>query len=243
MSLESMSPEATAPPMVAAAAPTDRAAFIQRTYAHLGGAILVFTLLEVLIFQTSIPRMALSALGAMPMSWLLVMGAFMGVAWLATHLAESDASIEVQYVGLGLYVLAETLIFIPMLAMAQLAGGTTLIASAALLTLMLCTGLMVAAFATQKDFSWLGPILCVGCFVSLGLIVCSVVIGFQLGMIFSAVMILLAAGSILYDTSKVIHHYRTDQHVAASLSLFASVAFMFWYVLRLLMSFYLESDD
>jgi FtsH-binding integral membrane protein len=48
-------------------------------------------------------------------------------------------------------------------------------------------------------------------------------------------MILLASGYILYDTSNVLHHYRTDQYVAASLALFAAVALLFWYVLRLLM--------
>jgi FtsH-binding integral membrane protein len=30
-----------------------------------------------------------------------------------------------------------------------------------------------------------------------------------------------------------LHHYRTDQHVAAALALFASVALLFWYVLQL----------
>jgi uncharacterized protein len=230
-------------PSVAQSVPAARAEFIRKTYTHLGGAILIFTLLEVLIFQTAIPQMALAALGAVPFSWLMVMGAFVGVAWLATHMAESDSSVEVQYIGLGLYIVAETLIFIPMLAMAQMAGGTNLIASAALLTLMLCTGLTVAAFASGQDFSWLGPILCVSGFVALGLIICSVLIGFQLGMLFSAVMILLAAAAILYDTSQVMHHYRTDQHVAASLSLFASVAFLFWYVLRILISFYIEAEE
>jgi FtsH-binding integral membrane protein len=49
-------------------------------------------------------------------------------------------------------------------------------------------------------------------------------------------MIVLASGYILYDTSNVLHRYRTDQHVAAALALFASVAILFWYVLRLFMS-------
>jgi hypothetical protein len=49
--------------------------------------------------------------------------------------------------------------------------------------------------------------------------------------------VLVACGWILYDTSNVLHHYRTDQHVAASLALFASVALLFWYVLRIVMAF------
>jgi FtsH-binding integral membrane protein len=48
-------------------------------------------------------------------------------------------------------------------------------------------------------------------------------------------MIALAGGSVLYDTSNVLHHYPEDRYVAASLELFASIALMFWYVLRLFM--------
>ncbi len=49
-------------------------------------------------------------------------------------------------------------------------------------------------------------------------------------------MIGLAGAAILYDTSKVLRDYPEDRYVAASLQLFASVALMFWYVLRLFMS-------
>jgi FtsH-binding integral membrane protein len=68
------------------------------------------------------------------------------------------------------------------------------------------------------------------------LIVAGALFGFQLGTFFSVAMIALAGGSILYDTSNVIHRYPQDRHVAAALELFASVALMFWYVLRLFLS-------
>jgi len=63
-----------------------------------------------------------------------------------------------------------------------------------------------------------------------------VIFGFQLGMFFSVAMVVLAGAAILYDTSNVLLRYPEDQHVAASLQLFASVALMFWYVLRIFMS-------
>ena len=53
---------------------------------------------------------------------------------------------------------------------------------------------------------------------------------------FSVAMVGLAGAAILYDTSNVLHHYPEDRYVAASLQLFASVAMMFWYVLRIFMS-------
>ena len=54
-------------------------------------------------------------------------------------------------------------------------------------------------------------------------------------MAFSYAMIALACGYILYDTSNVLHNYRTDQYVAAALALFAAVMLLFWYVLRILL--------
>ena len=53
------------------------------------------------------------------------------------------------------------------------------------------------------------------------------------GVFFSVALIAFAGAAILYDTSNVIHHFPEDRYVAASLELFASVALMFWYVLRL----------
>jgi FtsH-binding integral membrane protein len=229
-------------PFASEAIPAQRAEFIRKTYAHLGGAILAFVLLELAIFQTAIPDMVLRAISGGRYTWLLVMGGFMLVSWLASRWAQSEQSESMQYAGLGLYVVAEALIFIPILKIAQLmAPGGSLLTSAALVTLMLFTGLTVTVFATQKDFSFMGSILTIGGFIAMGVIICSAIFGFQLGVLFSGVMVLFAAGAILYDTSNVLHHYRVNQHVAASLALFASVALLFWYVLRLFMN--LRSDD
>ena len=63
----------------------------------------------------------------------------------------------------------------------------------------------------------------------------AVISNHSLGIPFSVAMIALAGGWILYDTSNVMKHYRIGQHVAASLALFASVAILFYYILRLLM--------
>ena len=48
-------------------------------------------------------------------------------------------------------------------------------------------------------------------------------------------MVVFASGAILYNTSNLLHRYDPDQYVAAALSLFASVALLFWYVLQILM--------
>lgn len=218
----------------------DRATFIRRTYAHLAGALGVFALLCTAIINSPLGATLYKAMGTGRWTWLLVIGAFMVVSMVAQRWANSAVSKSTQYWGLGLYVLAEALIFTPLLMVAtRIDAG--IIPKAGLITAGLFLGLTWIAFTTKKDFSFLGGIVRVGCFVALGAIVASMIFSFNLGIIFSCLMVLLMGGAVLYDTSNVIHHYQTNQYVAASLALFSSFATMLWYVIRILIS--LASDD
>lgn len=219
--------------VAADAVPDERARFIRRTYAHLAGAILAFVGLEVAIFSTPPLRDAL--VGLLTQSWLLTLALFIGASWIADRWARRGGSRGMQYVGLGLYVVAQAFIFVPLLYVATaIVDDPTLIPTAALITGGLFLGLTAVVFTTRADFSFLRGIIVVGSLVALGLIVASLLFGFTLGVVFSAAMIALAAASILYSTSAILHDYRTDQYVAASLSLFAAVALLFYYVLRIL---------
>ena len=158
----------------------------------------------------------------------------MVVSWIADKWARNSTSLGMQYAGLALYVVAEAVIFLPLiLAAAMLVGDYSMIFKAGIITLGLFAGLTVVAFTTRKDFSFLGGILKIGFFVALGIIVIGVIGNFNLGLWFSGGMVVLAGGSILYSTSNIIHHYNPNQYVAASLGLFASVALLFWYILRI----------
>jgi len=107
---------------------------------------------------------------------------------------------------------------------------------AAVLTAVSFSILTAIVFLSGADFSFLRTALIWGAFVAMGVIVCSAIFAFNLGIIFIGAMLLLAGGYILYDTSTILTHYRIGQHVAASLALFASVALMFWYMVQLVMS-------
>ncbi len=223
---------------VARAGESARAVFIRKTYQHLAVAILAFIAVEyALITSPLAPAMARMMTGGY--SWLIVLAAFMGVSYIANKWAISSTSRGMQYAGLALFVVAEAVIFVPLLLIASLYAPDAIL-MAGIFTLLLFAGLTFTAFTSGKDFSFLGGFLRIGGFVALGFIGVSVLIGFSLGMLFSGVMILFAAGAILYDTSNIIRHYNTDQYVAASLSLFASVALLFWYILQFLMA--LSSD-
>lgn len=222
-------------PYVVADAPAEaRVAFIRRTYSHLAGAILAFIALEVVFFSLHLPEMFTQAVFSLPFGWLIVLGGFIGISYLAEHWATSNTSISTQYWGLGLYVVAEAVIFMPLLLIAA-RSAPDVIPMAGLITALLFGGLTYTAFTMKNDFSFLGGILKIGGFIALGVIVCACIFGFTLGLLFSSIMVVFAAGCILYTTGGILHRYNTDQHVAAALSLFAAVALMFWYVLRILL--------
>lgn len=212
-----------------------RVSFVRKTYLHLAGAIAAFAILEFLMIQSGLGNVALKFMMGGKFSWLIVLGGFMVVSMIANKWALSSTSLGMQYAGLGLYVVAESVIFLPLLMIAN-SMESNVIGKAAVVTIALVVGLTLIAFTTKKDFSFLGGILKIGGMIALGVIVASFFLPITLGTWFSALMILFAAGSILYNTSNIMFHYRTSQYVAASLSLFASVALLFWYVLRLFMS-------
>jgi uncharacterized protein len=210
-----------------------RATFITRTYLHLLGAMIGFTAIEVALFMTGLAVPIAQALLSVP--WLVVLGGFVVVSWLASHVAGTAASKGAQYTALVGFVVAEAIIFVPLLFIAaSVAEG--IIESAALVTLLGFGVLTAVVFITRKDFSFLRGLLFWGMGGALLLIIAGAIFGFQLGTYFSVGMVLLAGGAILYDTSNVLHHYPEDRYVSAALQLFASVALMFWYVLRLFLS-------
>ena len=210
-----------------------RAEFITRTYLHLFGAIVAFTLLEGFYFKAGLALPIARAL--LSTSWLAVLGGFVLVSWLASRVAHAAQAKAAQYGALAGYVLAESIIFVPLLLIAQL-EAPGVIESAALVTLFGFTGLTVVVFSTRKDFSFLGGVLAWCGVIALLIVVSGVVFGFELGTFFSVAMIALAGGAVLHDTSKVMRHFPEDRYVAAALELFASIALMFWYVLRLYLS-------
>jgi len=210
----------------------DRSSFIWKCYAHVVMAILAFGAIEAYLFQSGIAERI-----AMPMlnNWWMVFGAFILVGWGATHVAHRVESRNAQYAAFGAFVVLEALIFAPMLYVASVMQPGV-IDSAAGVTVLGAVGLVAVAMITRKDFSFLRGILVWAFVLALVAIVASMIFGFEMGTWFSVAMIGFAGAAVLYDTSNIMHHYPQDRYVAASMALFASIAMMFWYILRLFMS-------
>src|SRR5512140_2717587 len=110
---------AYAPGMIAAEASTAaRVSFIRQTYLHLGGAVFAFIAIEAALLLSPLAEPIVRTFLGGRMSWLFVLGAFMLVGWLAESWARSAASPAMQYLGLGLYVVAQAIITVPLLYVA-----------------------------------------------------------------------------------------------------------------------------
>lgn len=229
---QALNPSAT---VVANASADARATFLRRTYLHLTGAIFAFVLLEALLLESPLANVMLKV-ASTRWGWLVVLGGFMFVSHLADRWARSGATPAKQYAGLGLYIIFEAVLFLPLMYMAAFFSSPDVLPNAAMVTVVLFGGLTGVVFLTGKDFTFMRGVLGMVGIGAMALIAGSILFGMSLGLWFSFAMVAFAGGSVLYNTSAMQHQYRTDQHVAASLSLFASVALMFWYVLRIFMS-------
>ena len=186
----------SAPELVAHTTEAERATFYRKTYSHVALALLAFILVETALLRW-VPEELILAMFGGKFIWLFIIGGF----WLGSMLANKWAhslSRTTQYIGLGLYVLLEAVIFLPLIYIALAYTGTEVLSQAAIVTLSLFGGLTAVVFMTRLDFSFLRSVLVIGGFLSLGLIVAGALFGFELGLWFSVGMVVLATGGILY---------------------------------------------
>jgi len=232
---------------------SDRVAFLRKTYGLLGVALVGFAVLTagMMRFATGASLRFSSWAFTGQLNWLIVIGLFMAVGYVAQKLAMSQTSRSLQLLGLGIFVAAESALLQPLLWVLILRFGDhemlrsgvlisgyagSILMQAVVITLAIFIGLTLTVFITKKDFSFLGGILTIASFAVLGVILASMLFGFSLGALFCGAVILIMAGYILYQTSLVMSVFPPTGYVAAALMLFSTIATLFWYVLQLLMS-------
>ncbi|CAM1360611.1 Bax inhibitor-1/YccA family protein [Tenacibaculum xiamenense] len=222
--------------LVAQVSQTERIAFYKKTYAHVAGGVLLFLVFEFLFLQSAtLVEFALSMLDGY--KWLILLGGFMLITNYAESTAMRTSDKNVQYLAYAVYIFAEAFIFIPLIYIAISAVNSfEILNQAAIVTLGLFAGISSIVFITKKDFSFIRAGLAVGFFIAIGLIIAGALFGFNLGLWFSVGMCVLAGGSILYQTSNMVHKYSTDDYIPAALGLFASLMLLFWYVIQIFLS-------
>ncbi len=229
-------------PFIVSEAPaSDRVAFFKRTYLHVAGAFAAFGALLYAFFQSGIALSIMKGFGSIMGSMggfgiLVVMLMFWGGTYVAQKMAENRASRPSQYLGLGLYVVLEAIIFVPLIVMVAIKTsgnpGEVLIPACAV-TAALVVGLTVAVFTMGIDFSFLRVAIVIGSVCALGIILVAAFTDSQLGNWFSIIMILLMATVILYQTQVIKDSCETDQHVLAAFILFSAFVTLLFYVIRL----------
>jgi uncharacterized protein len=213
---------------------SSRTAFLRRTYLHLLAGIVALVAFEAYLFSSGLAQQVAQAI--LGTNWLIILGGFAIATWLARSVAQRSSSTAIQYLAFGGYVVAWGILLAPVLLVAQLRAGGGIIQLAAVATLVGFSGLTAIVVFSRKDFSFLRSVVRWGGFCALGLILASVLFGFNLGTFFTVAMIALAGASILLDTHDVLNNYPADRHVGAAMLLFGSIVLLFWYILRLFSS-------
>jgi hypothetical protein len=228
----------------AAQAPVSaRVAFIKRTYLHLAGAMLAFVGIEAGLMLSGIGDQLIKNVFVMPAAWIGLLLLFIIGGMAAKYMALYSRNVGIQYAGLAMYILLECAVFLPLLTIAsspQFRGSPMVPLQAGVVTLAVFGALTVAVFVSGRDFSFMGPFLWVATTLAIVGVIIGIFMGFTPAYGICLLFVGLTAGWIIYHTSNVIHQYGTNQHVAAALFLFASIATLFWYVIQIFM---LSRDD
>lgn len=213
----------------AEASVSERATFLQKTYTLLLLGILGFA--ATLWAVGSVPAVrdvALSIAGRRP--WVLFF-VILGASWLVHAVAEKRPFNLIAYAA---YVVLFGFLLAPLVLWAARTNGPNVVATAAVLTAVVFTGLSAYVILFAKDFSFLGGALAIGLFGMLGIALAGWLFGFQIGLWYSVLGVILFSGYVLFDTSRVLHHYPTTAHVSAAIVLFVDVVLLFKHILVLL---------
>ncbi|MFA9445062.1 Bax inhibitor-1 family protein [Egicoccus sp. AB-alg6-2] len=216
-----------------------RESYMRGVYTNLVLGIVAFIGIEFVLLSETLfatPPAAYIFELARSTNWLLILGGFMLVSWMASRLSVNARTPAQQWGGYGLLIFANALLFaIPLYMATQVPELEGTVGTAALISVVAFVGLSLVAIRSSKDFSFLGTLLKWGGILALVAIVVGVLTGNGLGTLFIVAMIGFAGGAILYDTQKIYRAFPPGTEVIAAMHLFSSIALLFWYVLQLLM--------
>ena len=171
---------------------------------------------------------------APPLHWLLSLGGMIGLLFALQAMRNSVWALPLVFAFTGFMGWSLG----PMISYyLQSSGGATIVGNALFATAAVFLSLPAYAIASKKDFSFMGGFLFTGLIVAL--LASIALIFFQvpiLSLVISAMLVMLAAGYILFDTSRIIHGGETN-YVMATVSLYVDIYLLFTNLLALLGAF------
>ncbi|MFQ5506673.1 MAG: Bax inhibitor-1 family protein [Planctomycetota bacterium] len=202
---------------------SDRIAFLRKTYSLVLLGIVVFAATISASADVSFIQNLAAGLWASP--WIAII-VLLGSAFAVRALARTP--------GIGLVgYLAYAFLLGLFLAQPVYHAGGDVTRQAGVLTFCIFSGLTAYVFVTKKDFSFLGGILGICLFAMIGIAICGLLFGIQMGTWFSVLGAMLFSGYILYDTSKIMKQHSPSEALPAAIELFVDIVMLFWYLLSL----------
>jgi FtsH-binding integral membrane protein len=209
--------------------------FLIKTYSHLVLGIMIFAATIFTTVNTPVLLSTALSLWRLPLAGLVIMAILIATSFVASWLANNSQNVALHYVGLLIYGVMEGFITVPLVFafLVKGAAGIVALTNASILTVVIFLALTLVVMVTKPNLGFLGKFLAFGSIVAFGLVIFSALFVLNLGIWFTAAMITLVCGYILYETSQMLHNYNSKQYVACALSLLASITNLFWYILRL----------
>ncbi|MEC8025116.1 MAG: Bax inhibitor-1/YccA family protein [Myxococcota bacterium] len=215
---------------------TQQMSFLQRVYMWMAGGLVLAGVGSALSIQTGVAE---AMLRSGMMGHLLILGLWWGVAYYAQKVQFQPT---VNTIAFAVYSLLTGLVMSDLILIALIIGAQTqgsaghYIYQAFGLTAVAFGGLSYYATKTDRDFSFMGGIITVGIIAAIGLSLMNFFIESSvLGMAISFGVVLLMAGSILWNTQRILQTSPPNGHIGAALVLFTDFAVMFMHILSLLL--------
>lgn len=224
-------------PPAAFAAASERAAFLKKVYGILFLGILGFA--ATLYGCAAVPAMNDMAWGVARLiygqrfGWLIYMGVFLAGSFAVQALAEKR---PVNVLAFGGWVVLMGFLVAPIVLIADQQQGAEVITQASGLTALVFGGLTAYVLWTGADFKWMGGVLAMLGFGLFATCLLGWLIGFSLGLWFSALVVLMSAGYVAYNTSQILHRMPANMAMSAAILLFTDVVLLFKHILILMMS-------
>ncbi|OOG27140.1 BAX inhibitor protein [Thioalkalivibrio denitrificans] len=193
-----------------------------------------YMLLSMTLAFSAVMAFVAMVTGAQPISWIVMIGVFIGGPFVIYALRNSIWSLPLTFVFTGFmgYVLGPIVTFY----LAQ-PNGSEIVMGALGTTAIMFVGLSAYALTTRKDFSFLGGFVFVGFLVVLAAIVANLFLGLPaLSLTISAAAVLVVSAAILFDTSRMVHDGETN-YVMMTVSLYANIYVLFLHLLNLFHAF------
>lgn len=206
----------------------ERADYLKQTYSYFLGGLLVSSLATVLTLTNQVLASVVSG------GWLVAIILMFGSIFWAQATARSGntrmalLSFYVATFIMGMFVA-------PAVGFSIAREGGLWVVNQALFTTTLTFGALTAyVFITGKNFSFMGGFLVMGLVAVIGASLLNLFLQTSaLSLAISAAAALLFSGFILYDTSRILHHWRQIPPTMAALSLFLDFINLFLALLRI----------